>query len=78
MKIFSYFINILLAWSVSYASVPTHTAKVPTNTIGLHSGLIISESVKIKKGIYRLTAPSSLESAAIIVRGNNLRWIFPV
>jgi len=71
MKIFSTCIVIFLIFSASHASVATHT-KAQANTIGLRSGLIITESVKIKKGIYRLTAPSSLESAAIIVRGNNI------
>jgi parallel beta-helix repeat protein len=37
-----------------------------------HAGLVITTSVRIAPGTHRLTAPASLDSALLIVRGNDI------
>ena len=41
-------------------------------TIELRQGLVITRSARIAPGTYRLSAPGSLDSAVIIVRGDNI------
>ena len=41
-------------------------------TVGLRAGMVITTSARIAPGVYRLPAPQSLDSAVIIIRGNNL------
>ena len=40
--------------------------------IALRPGLVITRSVRIRPGVYRLPAPASLDSAVITIRGNDL------
>jgi parallel beta-helix repeat protein len=35
-------------------------------------GLVVTRSVRVKPGVYRLSAPASLDSAVITIRGNHL------
>ncbi len=37
-----------------------------------HAGLVITSSVRVKPGVYRIRASASLDSALITVRGNNI------
>ncbi|HEX6534701.1 MAG TPA: NosD domain-containing protein [Gemmatimonadaceae bacterium] len=37
-----------------------------------HPGLVIDHSVRVKPGTYRLSAPASLDSAVIVVRGDDV------
>ena len=46
------------------------TSRVPV--VALRAGLVIEHSVRVKAGRYRLSASESLDSALIIVRGNDL------
>jgi parallel beta-helix repeat protein len=41
-------------------------------TIELRSGLVITQSVRVAPRAYRLTAPSSLDSAVITIRGDDI------
>src|SRR5262249_4719774 len=43
-----------------------------TRVIPPAPGLVISHSVRVRPGVYRLRAPASLDSAVITVRGDNL------
>jgi len=43
-----------------------------TPTIQLKAGIVISRSVRVAPGTYRIAAPKSLDSAIIIVRGNDI------
>ena len=45
-------------------------AQVPT--VELRPGLVITRSVRVAPGTYRLPAPASLDSAVIVVRGDNI------
>ena len=40
--------------------------------VRLRAGMVITTSARIAPGIYRLAAPASLDSAAIIIRGSNI------
>jgi len=46
--------------------------QTPLPEITLHPGLVITRSVRVTPGTYRLTAPSSLDSAAIVIRGDGI------
>src|SRR5437773_621463 len=41
-------------------------------SIALTPGLVITSSVRVRPGTYRIQAPSSLDSATITVRGDNI------
>lgn len=41
-------------------------------TVRLRAGMVLTTSARIAPGVYRLPAPQSLDSAVIIIRGNNL------
>ena len=47
-------------------------ASVQPPIIELRRGLIITSSVRIAPKVYRLPAPSSLDSAVIVVRGDDV------
>src|SRR5512132_2526073 len=47
-------------------------ASVQPPIIELQRGLIITSSVRIAPKVYRLPAPSSLDSAVIVVRGDDV------
>jgi parallel beta-helix repeat protein len=47
-------------------------ASAQTRSVELRRGLVISSSVRIRPGLYRLSAPTSLDSAVIIVRGDDV------
>lgn len=46
--------------------------KVPVGTVELKRGLIITKSVRIAPKAYRIDAPSSLDSAVVVVKGDNI------
>ena len=46
------------------------SAQAPT--VELRSGLVITRSVRVAPRVYRFTAPKSLESAVIVVRGDDI------
>ncbi len=52
------------------ASAQARREAVPT--VALHSGMVITRSVRVRPGTYRLTAPASLDSAAITIRGDDV------
>jgi parallel beta-helix repeat protein len=47
-------------------------SRAPGARIKLERGIVISRSVRVAPGVYRLTAPASLDSAVITIRGNDL------
>jgi hypothetical protein len=47
-------------------------AQVPLPEIELRSGLVITRSVRVVPRTYRLPAPGSLDSAAILIRGDGI------
>jgi parallel beta-helix repeat protein len=51
------------------AGATTAQAQQP---VRLRAGMLLTRSARIAPGVYRLPAPGSLDSAAIIIRGSNL------
>src|SRR5512140_3608323 len=47
-------------------------ASAQTRVIELRRGLVITSSVRIRPNVYRLAAPASLDSALIVIRGNDI------
>jgi len=47
-------------------------AQAASRTIPLTPGMVITESVRIRPGVYRLPAPASLDSALVVVRGRGV------
>lgn len=60
----------LRAASFTQAQLP-RTSKTPP-TIELRPGLVITQSARIAQRVYRLTAPESLDSAVITIRGEDI------
>jgi nitrous oxidase accessory protein NosD len=60
------FLGALLGMPLAAAS-----PQAPGGT-GLVPGMVITRSIRIRPGIYRLPAPASLDSAAVTIRGDNL------
>ena len=48
------------------------TASGQTRTIELRRGLVITASVRVRPNVYRISAPASLDSAVIVIRGNDI------
>ena len=63
---------VLGAASSGAAQAPHPGRRHSPATIGLRPGLVITRSARIAPGIYRLTAPRSLDSAAITIRGDHI------
>ena len=47
-------------------------AQGPTPTIALRPGLVITRSVRVVPGAYKLAAPASLDSAVVTIRGDDV------
>ncbi len=62
---------LLLAFQAAAAQPATRAPHAPP-TIELRRGLVITSSVRIARRTYRLPAHSSLDSAIIVVRGNDI------
>ena len=54
------------------ASASLAGAQGAPRTLPLTPGMVITESVRIRPGVYRLPAPASLESALVVVRGSGV------
>lgn len=54
------------------ASASLAGAQGAPRALPLTPGMVITESVRIRPGVYRLPAPSSLDSALIVVRGQGV------
>ncbi|MBP7549009.1 MAG: right-handed parallel beta-helix repeat-containing protein [Gemmatimonadaceae bacterium] len=54
------------------ASASLAGAQGASRTIPLTPGMVITESVRIRPGVYRLPAPASLDSALVVVRGSGV------
>jgi parallel beta-helix repeat protein len=52
------------------AQAPTRSDGLPT--IELRSGMVITRSARVAPRVYQLRAPTSLDSAAIVIRGNDV------
>jgi parallel beta-helix repeat protein len=63
---------IRLLVAISAAGAPPAIAQEPLPAIELRPGLVITTSVHVVPGTYRLPAHASLDSAAIVVRGENI------
>ena len=66
---------VLCAASFSNAQPTAHvksTERVIAPPVELHAGLVLTSSVRVKPGTYRLQAPASIDSAAITIRGYNI------
>ena len=57
---------VALAWQASAAQQPR------VRDVTLRSGMVITRSTRIVRRVYDLRADSSLDSAVVIVRGNNI------
>jgi parallel beta-helix repeat protein len=57
---------------ITLLSVFAASASAQTRWVELRRGLVISSSVSIRPKAYRLSAPTSLDSAVIIVRGDDV------
>ncbi len=58
-----------LLLTLLFSGAATASAQQP---VRLRAGMVITTSARIAPGIYRLAAPASLDSAAIIIRGSNI------
>ena len=65
---------ILTTATLTQAQSPAR-AKTPP-TIELRPGLVITQSARIAPRVYRLSAPQSLDSAVITIRGDNITLDF--
>lgn len=54
------------------AAAPRPLAGQPVPTLVPRRGLVITESARLRPGNYRLTAPASLDSALIVIRGDDV------
>jgi parallel beta-helix repeat protein len=54
------------------AAAPSASHAQPVPVITPRAGLMITQSVKVRPGVYRLRAPASLDSALLTVRGNDI------
>ena len=54
------------------ASASLAGAQGAPRTLPLTPGMVITESVRIRPGVYRLPAPASLDSALVVVRGSGV------
>src|SRR5262245_46486909 len=61
-----------LVTTAALLGAPSLHAQRLTPTIELSRGLVITRSVRIAPKVYRLAAPSSLDSAVVTVRGSNI------
>jgi nitrous oxidase accessory protein NosD len=62
---------VLTAAPLAQAQRPSARAKTPP-TIELRPGLVITQSVRIVPRVYRISAPQSLDSAVITIRGDDI------
>jgi parallel beta-helix repeat protein len=53
-------------------AVAAHHVRAQVPTIELKPGLVITRSVRVAPGHYRLAAPKSMDSAAITIRGSDI------
>lgn len=54
------------------AGARAQAAREAVPTVALRAGMVITHSVRVRPGTYRLTAPASLDSAAITIRGDGV------
>jgi hypothetical protein len=60
------------AYSLAMLMACAMTASGQTRTIELRRGLVITSSVRVRPKAYRISAPASLDSAVITIRGNDI------
>ena len=53
-------------------AMPAAIRAQPVPVVVPHAGLVITTSVKVRPGMYRLRAPLSLDSALLTIRGNDI------
>lgn len=53
-------------------ALPLHAQAPRSPAIALHSGLVITRSVRVLPRTYRLAAPASLDSAVLTIRGDDV------
>lgn len=53
-------------------TLATEAAGQDLPTLPLHRGMVITHSVRIAPGTYRLPAPASLDSAVVVIRGSGI------
>jgi len=63
---------VLLAAALTSVCAPTALAQNPGAPIELRSGLVITHSVRVVPRVYRLAAPGSVDSAVIVIRGDDV------
>ena len=65
-------LGVVVAIALS-CSAATLLAQADTaRPIALHSGMVITHSVRVAPGRYRLIAPTALDTAAIVIRGDDV------
>lgn len=66
------FVNPSTLRALVVTAVLGTSLEAQTRTVELRPGLVITESVRIRPGTYRLTAPASIDSALVTVRGDGI------
>lgn len=61
-----------VAMLAAIVAAPTLSHAQPVPLVTPRAGMVITQSVKVRPGVYRLRAPASLDSALLTVRGNNI------
>lgn len=63
-------LTLLLASTLAVGSAPAEAQDIPM--VDPARGLIITQSVRVRPGVYRLPAPGGADSALISIRGSNV------
>ncbi|HEX7942955.1 MAG TPA: hypothetical protein VF488_14175, partial [Gemmatimonadaceae bacterium] len=63
---------VLLAVLAPSLAPAQRAPATPTPVVPLTPGMVITQSVRVRPGVYHLAAPSSLDSALVVVRGDNV------
>ena len=63
---------LLTTLLATVVATPSTSSAQPVPVITPRAGLVITQSVKVRPGVYRLRAPASLDSALLTIRGRNI------
>ena len=63
---------LLTTLFATVVATPSTSSAQPVPVITPRAGLVITQSVKVRPGVYRLRAPASLDSALLTIRGRNI------
>ncbi|WP_309669039.1 NosD domain-containing protein [Gemmatimonas sp.] len=63
---------MLASLVTTLVAAPSISHAQPVPLVTPRAGMVITQSVKVRPGVYRLRAPASLDSALLTIRGNNI------